>query len=47
VRPKDISGANTVYSYQVASAELTVKGAGAVADAESPGWITRILNWLF
>ncbi|MBU1026512.1 MAG: flagellar basal body L-ring protein FlgH, partial [Candidatus Margulisbacteria bacterium] len=47
VRPKDISGANSVYSYQVASAELSVIGTGAVAEAESPGWITRILNWLF
>ncbi|MBU1027183.1 MAG: flagellar basal body L-ring protein FlgH, partial [Candidatus Margulisbacteria bacterium] len=46
VRPKDISGANSVYSYQVASAELSVIGTGAVAEAESPGWITRILNWL-
>jgi flagellar L-ring protein precursor FlgH len=47
VRPKDISGANTVYSYQVANAELTVLGTGVVADTESPGWLTRIFNWLF
>jgi len=47
VRPKDISGANTVYSYQVANAELTVRGKGVVADTESPGWLTRIFNWLF
>lgn len=47
VRPKDISGSNTVYSYQVANAELLVKGSGVVAESESPGWITRILNWLF
>jgi flagellar L-ring protein precursor FlgH len=47
VRPKDISGANTIYSYQVANAELAVKGTGVVAEGESPGWITRILNWLF
>ena len=47
VRPKDISGANTVYSYQVAGADLSVKGTGSVADTSSPGWITRILNWLF
>lgn len=47
VRPKDISGANTIYSYQVANANLSVKGSGAVADSESPGWLTRILNWLF
>jgi flagellar L-ring protein precursor FlgH len=47
VRPKDISGANTVYSYQVADAELMVKGTGVVAETESPGWLTRIINWLF
>jgi flagellar L-ring protein precursor FlgH len=47
VRPKDISGNNTVYSYQVANANLSVKGTGSVADTSSPGWITRIFNWLF
>lgn len=47
VRPKDISGANTLYSYQVANAELSVKGTGVVSDTSAPGWITRILNWLF
>ncbi len=47
VRPKDISGANTVYSYQVASVNLSVKGTGSVADTGAPGWLTRIFNWLF
>ncbi|MBN2058461.1 MAG: flagellar basal body L-ring protein FlgH [Candidatus Saganbacteria bacterium] len=47
VRPKDISGGNSVYSYQVANADLTVRGTGVVAESESPGWFTRILNWLF
>lgn len=47
VRPKDISGANTIYSYQVANADLAVKGSGAVTDVSTPGWITRIFNWLF
>lgn len=47
VRAKDISGANTIYSYQVANAELSVKGTGAVAESEAPGWMTRIFNWLF
>lgn len=47
VRPKDISGANTIYSYQVANVELSMKGTGTVADSESPGWLTRIFNWLF
>lgn len=47
VRPKDISGANTIYSYQVANADLSVKGSGSVADTSAPGWLTRIFNWLF
>jgi flagellar L-ring protein precursor FlgH len=47
VRAKDISGANSVYSYQVADAALAVKGTGVVAETESPGWLTRIFNWLF
>jgi flagellar L-ring protein precursor FlgH len=47
VRAKDISGSNTIFSYQVANAELSIKGTGAVAEAESPGWISRIFNWLF
>lgn len=47
VRPKDISGANTIFSYQVANAKLAVNGTGAVADSSEPGWITRLFNWLF
>lgn len=47
IRSKDVSIANTVYSYQVADADITVKGTGVVQDAESPGWFTRFLNWLF
>lgn len=47
VRTKDISAANTIYSYQIANAEVSVRGSGVVQEAESPGWLTRIFNWLF
>jgi flagellar L-ring protein precursor FlgH len=48
VRTKDISQqSNAVYSYQVANAKIVVKGSGMVAEAEQPGWLTRIVNWLF
>lgn len=47
VRPKDISGANTIYSYQVANAQLSIKGTGVVAETEQPGWLTRLFNWMF
>ena len=47
VRPKDVSLQNTVYSYQVAGADVSVKGQGAVGDAEGPGVFSRIFNWIF
>jgi len=47
VRPQDISPQNTVYSYQVADAQITYRGKGAAANGGKPGWIMRFLNWLF
>lgn len=47
IRPQDITSANTVYSFQVAQAEVSVAGEGTVSEAENPGWLTRVLNWLF
>ena len=45
VRPKDVSLDNTVYSYQVANASVSVKGTGTVQEAEEPGWFTKMVNW--
>src|SRR3989338_709169 len=36
VRPKDIAGTNTVYSYQVADAELIVSGSGGGPPPRAP-----------
>lgn len=47
VRPQDISPQNTVYSYQIADAQITYRGKGAAANGSKPGWIMRFLNWLF
>ena len=47
IRSKDVSMSNTVYSYQVADSNISVIGKGAVGEAESPGWLTRVLNWIF
>ena len=47
VRPKDVSLQNTVYSYQVAGADVSVKGKGVVGEADSPGAFTRFFNWVF
>jgi flagellar L-ring protein precursor FlgH len=47
VRAEDISGQNTVYSYNVADALISYTGKGDVNSASKPGYFTRMLNWLF
>lgn len=47
VRPKDVSLLNSVYSYQVAGANVSVKGRGVIGEADRPGFISRFFNWLF
>jgi len=47
VRPQDISPQNTVYSYQIADAQITYRGKGIAANGGKPGWIMRFLNWIF
>ena len=47
VRPQDISAKNSVFSYQIAKAEISVNGSGVVASKQSPGVLTKMFNWLF
>ena len=47
IRPNDVTGWNTIYSYQVADSVVMVKGTGSIADASNPGIITRLLNIIF
>jgi len=47
VRPEDISGQNTVFSYNVADAQIEYTGKGEINSAAKPGFFTRILNWIF
>jgi len=44
VRPRDISGNNTVYSNRIANAEIAYSGTGIVSDANESGWLTRFFN---
>lgn len=46
VRPQDITGANTVLSSQIADAEVQVVGKGVLAEAQRPGFLYRLLDWL-
>jgi len=47
VRPEDITSENVVYSYNIADAQISYKGKGVAASGSKPGWITRIINWIF
>ncbi len=44
VRPEDIAADNSVPSYKVADARITYSGKGALADANSQGWLSRIFQ---
>lgn len=47
VRQEDISGSNTVYSYQLADAQISYKGKGVVSTGQRPGVVARVFNWIF
>ena len=44
VRPSDITPTNTVDSTRIADPTITYKGEGALADANSMGWLSRFFN---
>jgi flagellar L-ring protein precursor FlgH len=46
VRPEDISAANTVHSSQIADAEIQMTGRGVLSEAQRPGLLYRLLDWL-
>jgi flagellar L-ring protein precursor FlgH len=47
VRSRDISDANTIYSHQIANAQISSKSKGTTSTGNRPGFVTRILNWIF
>jgi len=47
VRQKDISPDNTIDSYLIADAEIHYTGKGNSNTASRPGFVTRLLNWIF
>jgi len=47
VRPSDIQADNSIYSYNISDARIAFEGSGIVSRAQGPGWITKLLHWLF
>lgn len=46
VRPRDVTGDNTVLSSRIADARIRFAGAGFVTDQSRPGLLARIFNFL-
>ena len=44
VRGQDIDAANRVSSQRLANARIAYSGSGTLADANTPGWLTRFFN---
>jgi flagellar L-ring protein precursor FlgH len=47
VRPDDISSDNVVSSQYVANARIAYTGKGVINDKMRPGWLTRIIDWVW
>jgi len=49
VRPQDVGPDNTVYSYNVADADIRYESSGPVTDANRRGWLSKLLDriWPF
>ncbi len=46
VRPEDVAGNNTVFSYNVADSSIHIISKGAVSDTQRKGWFTRLWDKL-
>lgn len=47
VRPRDLSFNNTVRSTAIADARIEYSGKGVISDKQRPGWLIRILDWVW
>lgn len=47
VRQKDIAADNSVQSYLIADAEVIYTGKGNTNTGSRPGFVSRLVNWIF
>ncbi len=47
IRPEDISTTNEISSTYVADARMTYAGIGPVADKQKPGWLGRVVDYVW
>lgn len=47
IRPEDVTVNNTVASQYIADARIMYTGDGVINDKMRPGWLTRIVDWVW
>lgn len=47
IRPEDISPTNEISSTYVAAAKIAYSGKGPIADKQRPGWLGRIVDYVW
>jgi flagellar L-ring protein FlgH len=47
IRPDDITSDNTVASQYIADARIFYTGDGVINDKMRPGWLTRVVDWVW
>jgi len=47
IRPEDISPSNEISSTYVADAKIVYSGTGVLADKQRPGWLGRIIDYVW
>jgi flagellar L-ring protein precursor FlgH len=47
IRPRDISPDNVILSTYISDAKIAYSGSGIINDRQRPGWMARILDWVW
>ena len=47
IRPEDITTGNTISSQYISDAQILYTGRGIVNDKMHPGWLTRVVDWVW
>ncbi len=47
IRPEDIGSRNTILSTYISEAKIEYSGSGVLNDKQGPGWLIRILDWIW
>ena len=47
IRPEDITSDNLIASQYIADARIVYTGCGVINDKMRPGWLTRVVDWVW